>query len=1006
MYSKALPVKKMRKEIKSIIKQLRDLEIGCFDVPEEYAKDRNIISAERQLGLRELGRRGYDVIRNMFFVEEELSNGSCSREEITYFDDFESYSAFIDGKIYDEACYYQCDFSKIGTKVDYARLNRQKFFVEDTIDDYTVPLTIEKVCYYEEAEQAKKHHKNWTDKLNNCSTVSELLEVRDATYADELCSRLMGFSRKYENFFIWQYLFSALNDKKRFNVLMEYIANYAPNVFLVEVCTMFGSDAVMQAFNSIGFPEQTENKLKRQLKIIVEAIENRLVDKSVSAYFDGITHYYCEVCQYVSQDAKLCKLLGYSSTIYRYFETFESFIEYRKGDLTNCDLTKALKLDYDFTKCKTDNTTKLPLAYGDKLHYVIKKEYFNNEFNITIEWYSSKGVFLKRTTRTFEYFFDFVAFMEGDLSDADLLLCDGLQNLSDISGMNFDNAKIRSAICDKLGIRYKSYKNDNNKLASFSSTEENEKNTEIELQASRELDTYDYAERRIYYISDIHISHKLAYFNPKSETDVEYVIGSIVHDIVEDVEESGSIILIGGDSSSDFSIFELFIRMLRNALDRAERNPYVIFILGNHELWGFSQSSFDEIVIKYNNLINECGMYLLQNDILYVDSERIIHRITTEEIVSLGNKELREKTRTARTVFFGGLAFSGYNEGFNADAGVYQCTIDRDTEIKETKKFEKLYNKICSAFFDKNVVVFTHMPMECWSESVNYHKSFVYVSGHTHRNYFYDDADIRIYADNQAGYKNKTVHMKSFNLGITYDYFADYQDGIYEITAHDYREFYRGKNLGMTFNRTVYILYMLKKNGYYCFVCESEFGKLSLLNGGALKRLELDDIRYCYENMDAVIARIKKPLDAYTKFQKAISAEIQKIGGDGHIHGCIIDIDWYNHIYVNPTDMKITGYYASNMACKKVYPTIPALLKAECPALYAKYTKLLKEKHNSIHNLEKYENNKLATSPQIYLDTDIYKASREIKKMQKLYSNVLTTWYETDGINKMIESKL
>ena len=29
-----------------------------------------------------------------------------------------------------------------------------------------------------------------------------------------------------------------------------------------------------------------------------------------------------------------------------------------------------------------------------------------------------------------------------------------------------------------------------------------------------------------------------------------------------------------------------------------------------------------------------------------------------------------------------------------------------------------------------------------------------------------------------------------------------------------------------------------------------------------------------------------------------------------------------------------------------------------------------------------------------YLETDIYKASREIKKMQKLSSNVLTTWYD------------
>lgn len=32
--------------------------------------------------------------------------------------------------------------------------------------------------------------------------------------------------------------------------------------------------------------------------------------------------------------------------------------------------------------------------------------------------------------------------------------------------------------------------------------------------------------------------------------------------------------------------------------------------------------------------------------------------------------------------------------------------------------------------------------------------------------------------------------------------------------------------------------------------------------------------------------------------------------------------------------------------------------------------------------------------PQVYLETDIYRASREVKKLQKLSSHVLTTWYE------------
>ena len=117
-------------------------------------------------------------------------------------------------------------------------------------------------------------------------------------------------------------------------------------------------------------------------------------------------------------------------------------------------------------------------------------------------------------------------------------------------------------------------------------------------------------------------------------------------------------------------------------------------------------------------------MYLLQNSIIYRDSKRVVHEITTEEILSLEDKELREKIRTSRVVFFGGLAFSGYNKKFNANFGIYRDTIDRTTEIEESKKFEEIYNKVCSFCSDKNLVVFTHMPMDCWSERVDYHYIF------------------------------------------------------------------------------------------------------------------------------------------------------------------------------------------------------------------------------------------------------------------------------------------
>lgn len=851
-----LPVKTISKEVKKIIRQLKSSKINCLDVPKEYQNDRNIIDVERKLGIRKLGRRGYDIIKNIFFVEEELIDDIRTKKEVTYFDDFESYAAFVDDEIYDKACYYQCDTSKIKRKVDYDRLFERKFFVEDTIDDYTATATKEEKFLYSEGERIKKQCKNWIDKFNACSTTDEFQMVQQNYRESKLSTELVGNSwdsrRRYRNFFMWQYIFSALNDKKRFNILMEYMSNYTCAGSLVrEICTVFNPDDVMAAYNFTDSSEHGIYNQKKRLKDIVGAVKNGLVDKSVSAYFDEVSHYYCEECTYILQEEKTRRSEGMGGfSTYRYFETFEDFIKYRKGDLSNCDLTKAIKLDYDFEKCKMNDTTKLPLRDVSNLNYVIKKIYSDDKFGVLQAWYNSSDVCVKHYIHEFEYFFDFVAFLKGDLSDADLLMCDGLQNLNDVSEINFTNAIVASAICDKFDIQYELYKMNNNMLKSFSLTEENEKNTELVLQTSRELATsdisygmglldFDMTKEQVYYVSDIHLLHKLEDFEPKSRADVVYVIQSIVENIVK---ESGSIILIGGDVASNFSIFELFIKILKHEFRSRGRNPLVIFVLGNHELWEFPQSSFEEIVTKYKELIDECGMYLLQNNIIYGDSNRVIHQITTEEILSLEDKELREKIRTSRIIFFGGLAFSGYNEKFNANFGIYRDTIDRATEIEESKKFEKLYNKVCSICSDKNLVVFTHMPMDCWSKKADYHKNFIYVSGHTHRNYFYDDGDIRVYADNQIGYKNKRLHMKWFDTENEYDYFVDYQDGIYEITNNEYKEFYRGKNLMINFNREVNTLYMLKKNGYYCFICESMHGSLAILNGGALKKLYKDDI--------------------------------------------------------------------------------------------------------------------------------------------------------------------
>ena len=248
-------------------------------------------------------------------------------------------------------------------------------------------------------------------------------------------------------------------------------------------------------------------------------------------------------------------------------------------------------------------------------------------------------------------------------------------------------------------------------------------------------------------------------------------------------------------------------------------------------------SQLPNIIEKYKQVIEENGMYLLQNELLYKKADNRLYKISYNELMSKTIEEIRKQIESTRLVILGGIGFSGYNNEFNANQGIYRNTLSRKQEIDETYKFEKMYGTVLPCIKDKNTIILTHMPKKDWCQSPELYKDFVYVNGHTHRNEFYDDGYFRIYADNQVGYKNRDIYLKNFLLDNEYDCFSDYNDGIHEISAMQYNDFYRGKNIRMNFTRETNILYMLKKKGYYCFIHKAKSNSLAILNGGSLKNL-------------------------------------------------------------------------------------------------------------------------------------------------------------------------
>lgn len=986
-------------EVKRIIKKLKAGDLTVNSVPEELSRNIDILRAERKFGLRKSGHRGFDVIRQEFFVEEEWfylgdPDELYSSKHKEIFPDFEEYYQFLDGDIYDDACYYQYDFpDEIIHKfhLDTNRLYARNSLISDTINGSLPGLSPEDRKVYQHIEKTvKKQYQNWLDKFNACSTYEELKKVCGKY------ERSAFFEKMPLRFFLFQYAYHDPSDKRRMDILMEYLSkDYCGGEAVQGLCLIYDPEEVVQKFNYNQQSKVTNSRRKKEVRDFANDWVNHNVVTETRGYFDSQTHLYCNetsVYQYTNCRGRkvLYRLESCCVKVCHVFTAFEDFASSRNRDLRNCDLSGAIDLEIDTSMYQTDSTTKLPVTADTDILYSISKSYWKDKFIVIQQWKNSKGQTIAKQLHKFEYFFDFVSFLKGDLSDSNLVLCEGLKYLNNTNELELKDARLTSSICEKFGIPYEKYTYNQKFIQEFPPTEKNEEETAVILQESREPASSDMfrSYNRISYITDLHLMHRIQNAGCRSREDVVFTLQKIVDAIVQ---ESCGVTLIGGDISSDFSLFELFVKLLAHS---AYGRQTFLFVLGNHEFWEFPDLSVEQITDKYRKLLEEHGMYLLQNDLFYeneVDDHGIIPYTELEQMT---HTELTEKLRCSRLIVLGGTGFSGCNEEFNANDGIYRNTINREMEIQESQKFENLYQELLPVLGQKNTVIFTHSPQKDWNSNPNAHAKFVYVSGHTHRNVFYDDGEERIYADNQIGYRNNNPHLKNFLMDWEYDYFSDYEDGIYEITAQAYQDFMRGTNISMDFSRKIHILYMLKKNGYYCFIHKSKQGLLSILHGGILKRLEHKDIQYYYDHMDQMIATIKTPMDKYTAFQEKVAGTIQKIGGYGRIHGCIIDINFFNHVYVNPIDLTITGYWASGIIQKVVYPNIPSLLKEQCPQLYTNYQKLIEGKRTD-PLMAKQNETQLAMMPQLCLDTDIYKASREISKMQRLGSRILTIWNET-----------
>lgn len=629
----------------------------------------------------------------------------------------------------------------------------------------------------------------------------------------------------------------------------------------------------------------------------------------------------------------------------------------------------------------------------------------------------------EREIKEFQSFIDFYDYLDGNLKDADLL--DFNFEWIDLSTFNIEGAFISSSVLIAQNLYDDSFYNDNIRNYNCETELILSENNEV-CKSCTALHEYDSGTklndnlRKIYYVSDIHIDYKLKKEFPRraSKQEIVIYIRKFIKHMLDTAKERthDDYLLIGGDVSFNFEISSIFY----DELAKQFKPKNIIAILGNNELWDFNKygkvescnKSVDDIIDKYRELFHSLGIHFLQNE-LFILNEMNLVVISEEQLRSLTMEELKNSCLKSSLVILGGIGFSGYNVEFNAVSGIYKDTVTSLSEdIEQTERFEDVYKIVNSALGDNRVIVLTHTPKENWN-SDKYNSSWIYVNGHTHENSFCISDEKTVYSDNQIGYHAQNGGLKHFYLSANYDIFRYYQDGIYTISSEEYLDFNRGINVVTSFNRTNGSVRMLKKDGIYCFIFESDkTGRLYILNGGAVKKLEHNDLNYYFDRMVYYADAVKQAFKEYHTAIKSISNNIKLIGGTGTVHGCIVDIDFYDHVYLNPTDGTVTPYYAQSIDQKFTYDDISILLKKKRPDLYSNYEKLIQNNVGDTVMFNKSMNTDSIEMAEYVTETYMYEPSRIFKAVQYLVdNNVIRIWnesvvadYQDDSVD--LENKL
>lgn len=240
----------------------------------------------------------------------------------------------------------------------------------------------------------------------------------------------------------------------------------------------------------------------------------------------------------------------------------------------------------------------------------------------------------------------------------------------------------------------------------------------------------------------------------------------------------------------------------------------------------------------------------------------------------------------------------------------------------------------------------------------------------------------------------KRILLFSQTLVAEVELFHNMPDGIHEVTISEDIAFHTVNRIHCDPRVNKWAAYYVVKNAgcWMFFGKRPNTGKLCMLRGAKPLKIEHQDLNYYFERLPEYVAAVSAAYAPYYAVISQLASEVRALGGSGTIHGCIVDIDFNTHVYLNPFDGTVTAYYADDVSERLVYPNIISAFRNDNVSKEL----LANGRFPLLNHVVKSKHDALVKVPVIMAGTDVYKPSYVLNGLQSILEHgVVRVWNES-----------